>query len=103
VLVFDTIIPHLNSEVKDMANIKGQMKRNRQNEKSKLRNNIFRSSLKTAINNVKVAVENGDKEAALKALNLANKKLDKSITKGLNHKNKVAHKKSQLAKLVNTL
>ncbi len=86
-----------------MANIKDQIKRNRQNEKKKARNNIFRSGLKSAIRNVKQAVEEGDKEKALNALNIANKKLDKSITKGLNHKNKVARKKSSLAKLVNRL
>ncbi|MEC9484896.1 MAG: 30S ribosomal protein S20 [Candidatus Izemoplasma sp.] len=86
-----------------MANIKDQIKRNKQNEKTKARNNIFRSGLKSAVRNVKKAVEEGDKEKALNALNLANKKLDKSITKGLNHKNKVARQKSSLAKLVNTL
>lgn len=86
-----------------MANIKGQMKRNRQNDKKNLANNMFRSSLKTAIRKVEEAVTNGDKEAAVAALDFANKKLDKSVTKGLNHKNKVSRNKSRLAKLVNSL
>ncbi|MCF7925843.1 MAG: 30S ribosomal protein S20 [Candidatus Izimaplasma sp.] len=86
-----------------MANIKDQIKRNRQNEKKKVRNNIFRSGLKSAVRNVKIAVEEGNLDKALDALDLANKKLDKSITKGLNHKNKVSRQKSSLAKLVNTL
>lgn len=86
-----------------MANIKGQMKRNLTNEKRRLRNVALRSELKTAVKVLEAAVENNDKEAAVKALALANKKLDKTVTKGVNHKNYVARQKSRLAKLVNTL
>ncbi|MCF7927111.1 MAG: 30S ribosomal protein S20 [Candidatus Izimaplasma sp.] len=86
-----------------MANIQDQIKRNRQNEKRRERNYSFKAGLKTAIRQVREAVETGDKEQAVEALNLANKKLDKSLSKGINKKNKVARKKSQLAKLVNTL
>ena len=86
-----------------MANIKQQMKRNLQNEKRRLRNASFKSSLKSALKDVEEAVQNNDLEAAVAALNVANKKLDKSITKGINHKNKAARTKSRLAKLVNSL
>ena len=86
-----------------MANIKGQMKRNLTNEKRRVRNAAFKSGLKTAIKEVETSVENNDKEAALKALSFANKKLDKSVSKGINHKNYVARAKSRLAKLVNSL
>jgi small subunit ribosomal protein S20 len=86
-----------------MANIKGQMKRNLQNEKRRLANASFRSSLKTAIKAVETAVEEGNKEAAASNLTVAYKKLDKALTKGIHNKNFVARNKSRLSKLVNGL
>ena len=86
-----------------MANIKGQMKRNLQNEKRRLANAAFKSGLKSSIKDVEVAVENKDKDAAVIALSFATKKLDKSISKGISQKNYVARQKSRLAKLVNGL
>ena len=86
-----------------MANIKGQMKRNLTNEKRRLANASFKSSLKTAIRQVKESVAQNDKEAALKNLTIAYKKLDKAVAKGVHHKNYVARKKSKLSQLVNTL
>ena len=86
-----------------MANIKGQMKRNLQNEKRRLANASFNSGLKSAVKTVEVLVEKNEKEQALDALKLANKKLDKSISKGIHQKNYVARQKSRLAKLVNSL
>ena len=86
-----------------MANIKGQMKRNLTNEKRRLANASFKSSLKTAIKNVETSVANNDKEAALANLTVAYKKLDKSVTKGVHHKNYVARKKSRLSAMVNGL
>jgi small subunit ribosomal protein S20 len=86
-----------------MANIKGQMKRNITNEKRRLANASFKSGLKTAIKNVEFNVAEGNKEAAVSALSVAFKKLDKSLSKGINHKNYVARQKSRLAKLVASL
>ena len=86
-----------------MANIKGQMKRNLTNEKRRVRNASLKSGIKTAFKNIEVAVEESNKEAATTALAIAFKKLDKSVTKGINHKNYVARQKSRLAKLVSTL
>ena len=86
-----------------MANIKGQMKRNLTNEKRRLANASFKSSLKTAIKNVETSVENNDKEAAVASLSIAFKKLDKSVSKGINHKNYVARQKSRLSKLVDSI
>lgn len=88
---------------KTMANIKGQIKRNKQNEKARLANNSFKSSMKTAIKNVEVAVATKDIEKAKEAFNFACKKLDKAVAKGIKHLNYVSKKKSSLAKLVNTL
>lgn len=86
-----------------MANIKQQIKRNKTNEKARLRNASFKSSTKTAIKALEVAVANGDKDQALSSLSLANKKLDQGQAKGVFHKNYVARHKSYLANLINTL
>lgn len=86
-----------------MANIKGQVKRNITNEKRRLANSSFRSELKTAVKLLEASVQNKDKANAELALSTVNKKLDKSISKGINHKNYVARQKSRLAKLVNSI
>ena len=86
-----------------MANIKQQIKRIRTNEKARQFNQSFKSSVKTAIKAVLVAVENKDKDAANTALATAYKKLDKAQAKGIYHKNFVARNKSELANAVNSL
>ena len=86
-----------------MANIKQQMKRNLQNEKRRMANASFKSGLKSAVKEVEVSVLNEDKDKAVVALAFANKKLDKSVSKGFHNKNYVARQKSRLAKLVNSL
>lgn len=86
-----------------MANIKQQVKRIRTNEKSRIANMAFKSSLKTSMKAVYAAVEAKDTEAANSALSFAYKKLDKAQAKGIVHKNYVARHKSKLATAVNTL
>lgn len=86
-----------------MANNKQQKKRNIQNQKRHLANVSFKSSLKTAIKKVEAAVKNNEKEKATDALNYAFKKLDKSVSKGIHHKNYASRQKARLSKKVNTL
>lgn len=86
-----------------MANIKQQLKRIKTNEKAKVANHAFRSSLKSAIKAVEEAVADQNKDAAVTANQNAFKKLDKALAKGLVHKNFVARKKSQLSKAVNSV
>ncbi len=86
-----------------MANIKQQIKRVRTNEKARLQNQSFKSSLKTAMKAVNAAVVANDKAKAQEALNLAYKKLDKALAKGIVKKNYVARHKSELAFHVNSL
>ncbi|MGE4571910.1 MAG: 30S ribosomal protein S20 [Candidatus Izemoplasmatales bacterium] len=86
-----------------MANNKQQMKRNIQNQKRRLANVSYRSSLKTAIKKVELAVKNGEKELAVDALNYAFKKIDKSVSKGIHHKNYANRQKARLSKKVNAL
>ncbi|GAA2470691.1 30S ribosomal protein S20 [Streptomyces thermolineatus] len=86
-----------------MANIKSQIKRNKTNEKSRLRNKAVKSSLKTAIRKTREAVAAGDVEKANVAAREASQKLDKAVSKGVIHKNAAANKKSALAKKVASL
>ncbi|MFE7118254.1 30S ribosomal protein S20 [Streptomyces sp. NPDC057654] len=86
-----------------MANIKSQIKRNKTNEKARLRNKAVKSSLKTAIRQTREAVAAGDLEKATAAAALAGKKLDKAASRGVIHKNSAANKKSALAKRISTL
>ncbi len=80
-----------------MANIKSQIKRNKTNEKARLRNKAVKSELKTAIRRTREAVAAGDSEKANAAAAYAAKKLDKAVSKGVIHKNQAANKKSALA------
>jgi small subunit ribosomal protein S20 len=81
-----------------VANIKSQIKRNRQNEKSRLRNKAVKSSLKTAIRKFNEAVGAGYTESATTLLKDATRKLDKAASKGVIHKNQAANRKSAIAK-----
>jgi small subunit ribosomal protein S20 len=86
-----------------VANIKSQIKRNKTNEKARLRNKAVKSELKTAIRRTREAVATGDAEKAAAAARLAAKKLDKAVSKGVIHKNQAANKKSSLAHSVSGL
>ena len=86
-----------------MANLKSQKKRVLTNEKARLRNNAYKSELRTAVRKVNTAVQAGNKEEADQALRLASKKFDKAVSKGVLHKNNAANKKSGLSKRVNAL
>ncbi|MEU3375443.1 30S ribosomal protein S20 [Streptomyces sp. NPDC006711] len=86
-----------------MANIKSQIKRNKTNEKARLRNKAVKSSLKTAIRKAREAAVAGDLEKATVAAREASKKLDKAVSKGVIHKNAAANKKSALAHKVAAL
>ena len=86
-----------------MANIKSQIKRNRQNEKARLRNKSVKSSLKTVIRKLNEATEAGNAETAATLLRTASRQLDKAVSKGVIHKNQAANRKSAIAKRVGAL
>ena len=86
-----------------MANIKSQIKRNRQNEKARLRNKSVKSSLKTVIRKLNEASEAGNVESAAVLLRDASRQLDKAVSKGVIHKNQAANRKSAIAKRVQSL
>ncbi len=86
-----------------MANIKSQQKRNRTNERARLRNKSVKSSLRTAIRTFREAAAAGEKEKAAELLVSTSRKLDKAASKGVIHKNQAANKKSALAHTLNKL
>ena len=86
-----------------MPNIKSAKKRMRSNAKKADVNTLVSSSMKTAIKNVERNVKDGNKEEAANNLNIAFQRIDKAMTSGLIHKNKVARLKSRLTKLINTM
>ena len=81
-----------------MANIKSQIKRNKQNEKRHERNKAVKTGLKTAVRKFREAAEAGDKDQAVELGREAAKKLDKAASKGVIHKNQAANRKSAIAK-----
>ena len=81
-----------------MANIKSQIKRNKQNEKAYERNKAVKTGLKTAIRKFREAAAAGDKDAAVALGREACRKLDKAASKGVIHKNQAANRKSAIAK-----
>lgn len=86
-----------------MANIKQQKKRVGTNEKRRLRNQGYKSELKTLVRKTREAVDAGDKEAAEKNLRAATRKLDIAVSKGVIHKNQAKQRKSKLAHRVNKM
>ena len=86
-----------------MANIKSAKKRILVNQTKAARNKAIRSTVKTAIKKVRVAIEANDKEAAQAALLAATATIDKAATKGVYHKNNASRKVSRLAKAVNAM
>jgi small subunit ribosomal protein S20 len=81
-----------------MANIKSQIKRNRQNEDRRRRNRSVRSLLRTRTRRLTEALQAGDEGAAQEAYRHAARELDKAASKGVIHKNKAANQKARLAK-----
>ena len=86
-----------------MANIKSQIKRNKQNEKAHERNKAVKTGLKSAVRKFREAAAAGDKDTALVAGREAAKKLDKAVSKGVIHKNQAANRKSAIAKRQHSL
>ena len=80
-----------------MANIKSQIKRNRTNEKARMRNKAVKSSLKTAVRKFREAAEAGSADAVALGRE-ANRALDKAASKGVIHANQAANRKSAINK-----
>ena len=81
-----------------MANIKSQIKRNRQNEKKRVLNRVDRGRARTYIKKAYKSFESDDQVESTSAVRIAVSALDKAASKGVLHKNNAARRKSRLMK-----
>lgn len=86
-----------------MASHLSAIKRARQSEKKRLRNLHIKSTVKSYVKKVRLAIEKKDVEGAQKALSKAIPLIQKAHSKGVFHKNTSARKISRLTKAVNIL
>ena len=80
-----------------MANIKSQIKRNRTNEKARVRNKAAKSEVKTRVKTAVTSAQHGTDTAA-EDLRIAVKRLDKAAARGIIHKNQASNRKSRLVR-----
>ena len=85
-----------------MANIRSQIKRNRQNERRRLRNKAVRSEMRTRTKRATAAFEGGLEDAG-EALRLAVKRIDKAAAQGVIHRNQAANRKSRLMRRIGSI
>jgi small subunit ribosomal protein S20 len=86
-----------------LANIKSQIKRNKQNEKRRLRNRVSSGRARTAVRKARASLDAGTFEDARQATLEAISALDRAAEKGVIHKNNAARRKSRLMKHLNAL
>lgn len=86
-----------------MPNHKSAEKRVRQTVKKTAVNRRNRSSLRTQIKKLRLALADGDKQLCTELLIPTVALIDKSVNKGVLHKNTAARHKSRLTKHVNEL
>jgi small subunit ribosomal protein S20 len=85
-----------------VANIRSQIKRNRQNEVRRLRNKSVRSEMKTRVKHALAEAESGAEDTA-ESVRLAVKRIDKAAAKGIIHKNQASNRKARLMKRLASL
>jgi small subunit ribosomal protein S20 len=85
-----------------VANIKSQIKRNRQNERRRIANKSVRSEMKTRTKHAIAAAET-KADSTAEDLRLAVKRIDKAAASGVIHKNQAANRKSRLMRRINAL
>ena len=83
-----------------MANSAQARKRARQSEATRKRNASLRSSLRTAVKQVKKAILAGDKSAAAAQLQASQAVIDRIADKKIVHKNLASRTKSRLAQAI---
>jgi small subunit ribosomal protein S20 len=86
-----------------MANIASARKRARQAEKRRQHNASMRSELRTAVKNVRKAIEAGDKKAAMGVFQRSVGVIDTIADKNIIHKNTAARHKSRLSALIKAM
>jgi small subunit ribosomal protein S20 len=86
-----------------LANIKSQIKRNKQSREQRLRNRVYRGTARTYVKKAQAVIKAGDKEQAQVETKQAIKALDKAVAKGVIHKNNAARRKARLMKKLNNI
>jgi len=86
-----------------LANIKSQIKRNKQSAAARLRNRVYRGSARTFVRRAQVAVRTENTELAETEVVKAIRALDKAAAKGVIHKNNAARRKSRLMAHLNSI
>ena len=82
-----------------MANIKSQIKRNRQTVKRRARNRAVRSEINTRTAGAEAAALAGDEDTAEK-LRIAVRRIDMAAAKGILHPNTASRRKSRLMRRI---
>jgi len=86
-----------------LANIKSQIKRNKQNAAARLRNRVYRGSARTYVRRAQSAIRAEDAELAEAEVLKAIRALDKAAAKGVIHQNNAARRKSRLMAHYNSI
>ena len=86
-----------------MANIKSSRKSARQAVERRAHNFTLRTSVRSAIKNVKKAIAGGDKAAAAAALEKSRSVIDRVAAKGILHRNAASRHKSRLAQAIKAM
>lgn len=86
-----------------MANIKSQIKRNKQNEKRRLRNRVYRGQARVAVRNARTAMDGDNVEESKTAVLAAVSALDKAAEKGVIHRRNASRRKGRLMKKLASL
>ena len=81
-----------------MANIKSQIKRNRQSAAAHERNKSVKSARRSAVRRFREAAEAGNADEARTLAAAAGRKLDKAASAGVIHTNQAANKKSAISR-----
>jgi small subunit ribosomal protein S20 len=80
-----------------VANHPSALKRHRQSERRRLRNQAIRSRLRTVVKQVRQAIASRDTAAAEAHLRTAARVIDKAVTTGVLHRNNASRKISRLS------
>jgi small subunit ribosomal protein S20 len=86
-----------------LANIKSQIKRNKQNEKRRLRNRTFRGTARIAVREARSAMDSDNAEESRAAVLKAISALDKAAERGVLHKNNASRRKGRLMKQLSAM
>jgi small subunit ribosomal protein S20 len=81
-----------------LANLRSQIKRNKQNEKRRVQNRVYRGQARRSISKARLALDGSDLDVARTMTMEAVSALDHAAQKGVLHKNNASRRKSRLMK-----